>query len=426
MYTAPNLAHSFRTAITLFSSRVWTRLLIVSILSSVSFGLLLATLSWTILEETGSIILTSCVMAGMMIAQVPAGLITGSLVHRLGAKRVISWGLFLFSGILFLLALILALNSLDLGLAWLVILLNAIGCLLIGITGTANRSFGSLIVPEHLAPSSVVVFDIGVSFSFAMSPFVVGVGLNLLPAWLLLAVTAFVAISATVTWVVSGSGNPIGDIKYAGKTEFAAKSLIYRLFENKLIYKVLLLGLCVEITGFSYIAIIPVFIKEVLGGGPVEFGILVGLIGTGEFLGMAAMAVLILRVVRTGRIFMISVLLSLLACLSLFLSSSLILAYFLGSVVGILGAIFWAVQTSLLVETSGSNSRTQVLGLQQVTWGLGASGSLIVGLLATLVSVVTAVVILVAIGLSLLFVITVGWPDLRRHTVARKVAESGT
>ena len=93
---------------------------------------------------------------------------------------------------------------------------------------------------------------------------------------------------------------------------------------------------------------------------------------------------------------------------------------------GILGAIFWAVQTSLLVETSGSNSRTQVLGLQQVTWGLGASGSLIVGLLATLVSVVTAVVILVAVGLSLLFVITVGWPDLRRHTVARKVAESGT
>jgi len=49
-----------------------------------------------------------------------------------------------------------------------------------------------------------------------------------------------------------------------------------------------------------------------------------------------------------------------------------------------------------------------------------------VGLLATLVSVVTAVVILVAVGLSLLFVITVGWPDLRRHTVARKVAESGT
>ena len=226
--------------------------------------------------------------------------------------------------------------------------------------------------------------------------------------------------------MVSVSGNLIGDNKYAGETQFASKSFIYRLFENKLIYKVLLVGLFVEITGFSYIAIVPVFIKEVLGGGPVEFGILMGLIGTGEFLGMVVMAVLILRVVRTGRVFLISALLLLLACLSLFLSSSLMLAYFIGSVVGIMGAIFWAVQTSLLVETSGSNSRTQVLGLQQVTWGLGASGSLIVGLLATLVSVVAAVAILVAIGLLLLFVITVGWPDLQRHTVARKVAESGT
>ena len=426
MYTAPKVMHSFRTAIKLFDSRIWTRLLIVSILSSTSFGLLITTLSWAILEETGSIMLTSCVIVGMMVFQVPAGLISGSLVDRFGANRVVSWGLFLFSGILLLIALILALDALDLGLAWLVILLNAIGCLLIGITGTVKRSVGSLVVPENLATNSVVVLDIGVSFSFAISPFVVGLWLNLLPAWLLLSVAMMVAVSATVAWVISVSGNLIGDNKYADETEFASKSFIYRLFGNKLIYKVLLVGLFVEITGFSYIAIVPAFTKEVLGGGPMEFGTLMGLIGTGEFLGMVAMSVMISRVVRTGRVFLISVLLLLLACLSLFLSPSLVLAYFIGSVVGIAGAIFWVVQTGLLVEMSGSNNRTQVLGLQQVTWGLAASGSLVVGLLATLSSPVTAVVILVAIGLSLLFVVTVGWPDLRRHTVARKVAESGT
>jgi MFS family permease len=181
------------------------------------------------------------------------------------------------------------------------------------------------------------------------------------------------------------------------------------------------ISLAAELLAFNYMTLIPVFAKEVFDGGSGLLGVLNGTMPVGELFGAAFMAAFALRVAKPGRLLLISVAAIFMVGIPLGASNWLPGTLLLLAVIGGLGQMFFVTTSTLLLKETPPGARARVLGLQQLTWGAGALGGLVSGALATVLSPHLGIIIPSAVGLAVVIVIIVVFPELR--SVGGNVAE---
>ena len=159
--------------------------------------------------------------------------------------------------------------------------------------------------------------------------------------------------------------------------------------------------------------LIQVFAKEVFDGGSGLLGVLNGTMPAGELFGAAFMVAFALRVVKPGRLLMVSVAVIFMVGIPLGASSWLPGTLLLLALIGGLGQVFFVLTSTLLLREIPPGARARVLGLQQLTWGAGALGGLASGALATAFNPHPGIIIPSAVGLAVVIVIIVKFPELR-------------
>jgi MFS family permease len=81
---------------------------------------------------------------------------------------------------------------------------------------------------------------------------------------------------------------------------------------------------------------------------------------------------------------------------------------------GAVAQVFIVMSVALLLRETPPEARARILGLQQVTWGFGALGGLMSGILASTFSPHVGVVVPSALGIVILILIVVISSELRR------------
>jgi MFS family permease len=174
------------------------------------------------------------------------------------------------------------------------------------------------------------------------------------------------------------------------------------------------ISLAAEMLAFNFMTLVPVFSKEVFDGGAGLLGMLNGTMPVGELLGAGTMAILAARVVKPARLLVISVFIAFAIGIPLGASTWLPMTMLLLIGLGAVAQVFIVMSVALLLRETPPEARARILGLQQVTWGFGALGGLMSGILASTFSPHVGVVVPSALGIVILILIVVISSELRR------------
>jgi predicted MFS family arabinose efflux permease len=175
----------------------------------------------------------------------------------------------------------------------------------------------------------------------------------------------------------------------------------------------LAITLILNVFAFSYLSQQPVIARQELGVSDVLIGVLQSVEGAGAFIGAAFIAAFA-RPRHYTHIYMWGSLLFLVAIVLFSLSSTywitLIILFFAG--VGMSG--FATMQSAIMIFVSSPEMRGRALGAVAVFIGIGPFGQLGIGLLASILSPPTAVLITASIGIVFMLIAFVLYPAMRK------------
>lgn len=400
--------------ITVLQNPVFRRLWCLTMVGGLSIGATLTTLGWVVVEESGSPLLVSLVLVSFLGPQIFAGAIGGALADRFGRPRLIRLGTAARAVLSIVMALFLFVVP---GELYPLFLINVFSSLTSGATIPARRAFMADIVPTRQLASALALDEFAVTLMFIIGPVVTGTLLVFVDPgfiFLTLAMISMVAVvvvpNAPESGVARSStlGSPVRD------------SFIHQLFagfgyirRSRLLMAVIAISLTAEMLAFNYMILVPVFAKEVFEGGSVLLGLLNGTMPAGELIGSATMAFLAVRVSRPGRVLVISIAATFAIGIPLGASSWLPLTLVLLVAIGALAQVFFVTASTMLLRETPPEARARVLGLQQVTWGVGALGGLVSGAIASTLNPHLGVMIPSALGFVVIVAIYALSPELR-------------
>ena len=177
---------------------------------------------------------------------------------------------------------------------------------------------------------------------------------------------------------------------------------------------VLAITVAENMLAFPYIQLLPVFARDVLRTGPVEYGLLAAGDGIGSLLGSLAL-LWAGHVRRPGAVFVVGSMLMPLGVLLLGGSKVYWLSLACVAIAGMGNAIFGTFQSSIILGIAGEEVRGRAMGALTLAIGSGPLGSLQMGAVAGLAGAPVAVAISGALGLLCVAASALLVPDLRRY-----------
>ncbi|MBT3941337.1 MAG: MFS transporter [Chloroflexi bacterium] len=402
-------------AINVLKNPVFRRLWFVTMAGGLSVGATITTLGWVVVEESGSPFLVSLVLVSFMGPQLVAGPIGGVLADRFGRPRLIRLG----TASRAVLAIVMAVSLFTLPHELFpLFVINTLRSVTTGATIPSRRAFMADIVPSRQLTSALALDEFALTLMFIVGPVVTGSLLVFVEPgyiFLVLAVISTIAVA-----VVPDAPEGI-NARVPGVAPPVRGSFVRELFagfgyikRSRILLAVTAISLAAEMLAFNYMILIPVFAKEVFNGGSELLGVLNGTMPAGELIGAATMAVLAARVIWPGRVLTISIAMTFAIGIPLGASSWLPLTLVLLALIGGLGQAFFVMSSTMLLRETPSEARARVLGLQQVTWGAGALGGIVSGVIASTFNPHLGIIIPSALGLGIVLVIVVLSPELRQ------------
>ncbi len=394
---------------------VFRRLLCVTMAGGLSVGATLTTLGWVVVEESGSPFLVSLVLVTFMAPQMFAGPIGGVLADRYGRARLIRLGISSRAALSLVMATSLFLFPHELAPLFVIATLRAVAS---GSTIPSRRAFMADVVPPRQLTTALALDEFAITTVFIAGPVITGSLLLFLdPGFIFLGLAS---ISVLVVFLVPRA--PERSVRTADdRVSTERASFVRDLFEgfghvrrSRILLGVTAISLAAEMLAFNFMILVPVFAKEVFGGGAGLLGLLNGTMPIGELLGSALMAMFVARVARPGRPLIAGVLVAFAIGIPLGASTWLPATLALLVLLGAVGQVFFVMTTALLLRETPPEARARILGLQQVTWGVGALGGLMSGALASAFSPHIGVIVPSAIGLAVVILIVIASPELRR------------
>jgi MFS family permease len=418
-------------AIDALRNPVFRRLWFVTMIGGLNVGATITTLGWVVVEQSGSPLLVSLVVVTFQAPQLIAGPVGGVLADRYSRPRLIRLGI---SGRL-VLSLVMAssLFFLPHELAPLFVI-NLIRALTSGATIPSRRAFMADIVPPRLLTNALALDEFALTMVFIVGPVISGSLLLLVEPGVIfvgLACISVIGIALVPNSPESTGATGSPAASRPGRTGFNGVSSFFgELFEgfgyirrSRLLLAITATAFAAEMLAFNYLTLVPVFAKDVFGGGAGLLGALNGTMPIGELLGASLMAAFAARVMRPGRLMVFSIIGTFAVGIPLGASGWLPASLVLLAMVGGLAQIYFVMQSTLLLREAPVEARARVLGTQQVSWGAGALGGLMSGALASATNPHLGIVIPSCIGLVIVGIIIVVSPELRSGGRATVVDE---
>ncbi len=360
-----------------------------------------AVISWLIIQLTDSPFLVALVavvrMAPMAFAGPSAGIIADRFnpitVMRLSRAVMIATHLFMAS--------LIAIGSLDL---WQLYFIVGFGGAAWTFDMAARRSLTPELVNRQLLSNAIALEVLMFTGMLMLGPIVAG---SLVPHVSTAAFFAgFAVLIAISTFALSGVADnvePYERPRTSYRQSLADGFSVVR--GNPAIAGALLVAAASEGFAFSFIPLLPVFATDILGAGASGLGLMLAAEGFGAIAASLAVALMSRRDIAYGRLMLSGAGGSMLLGFGLAVSPWYGLTFALLVALGGTGALFFIMQSNVILTLTPRETRGRLIGLQMLVIGMFPLGALIVGTLASLLSPQTAVMIMSTIGIILLTVI---------------------
>ena len=175
----------------------------------------------------------------------------------------------------------------------------------------------------------------------------------------------------------------------------------------------LVITIILNLFGFSFMSMVPVIAKDVLGLSPFPTGVLMSAEGGGALFG-ALLIAFFANSKRFHQIYYGGASLYLL-CVIMFSVSPYFTSSFLLLLVGGFGLSgFAAMQSAIIIGYTPPEKRNRVMGVLATCIGFSPIGILTVGLLANQLGAAFAVMVMSGIGITLMIVAILIWPEMRK------------
>lgn len=353
-----------------------------------------------VLQVTGSAFSVAIMMFLRMLPMLLFGAVGGAFAETIDRRKFLIFGqmvMMITYAILFLLAWMGVVEIWQL----------AIGVFLGGVFWAIELPIRRIMIAEVAGLDrigSAIGLDLSTNnFTRALGPFIGGFLFELfgLPGTLVVGVSLY-ALAATLLYMV----------QYKASTPRSERGAILSNLQeglryvlgHRLILAVLIITMVMNIFGFSFISMVPVLAKEVMGLSPFPTGILMSAEGIGAFLG----ALLIAFYAKTRWFHQLYYFgsVTFLVCIIFFaLSTSFVFSFPLLVVAGFGLAGFAAMQSAIMIIDSPPEMRNRVMGVMTMCIGVGPFGALLIGALAETLGAPTAILITSTIGLTILILV---------------------
>ena len=412
-------------AIDAIRNPVFRRLWVVTMISGLSVGSTLTALGWVIVEESGDPFLVSLVLVTFLFPQMFAGPIGGVMADRYGRPRVIRLGISARASLSIMMAASLFVFPHEIAP---LLVINTVRSIAAGSTVPSRRAFMADIVPPRQLTTALALDEFAVTALFIAGPIVTGALLLLInPGWIFIGLACVSVVGVAI--VPSAAGAPAKAGREESVQAGRARTSFFRdLFDglnyirrSRMLLAVTGISLAAEMLAFNFMTLVPVFSKEVFDGGAGLLGLLNGTMPVGELLGAGTMAILAAKVIKPARLLVISVFIAFSIGIPLGASTWLPVTMLLLVGLGAVAQVFIVMTVALLLRETPPEARARILGLQQVTWGFGALGGLMSGILASAFSPHVGVIVPSILGIVILILIVVISSELRRD--GRKVED---
>ena len=395
----------------------------------VSRWMQMTTLSWFVLDQTGSTFSVGLVVFFGMVPFLFIGIFGGFLADKLDRKKLIVVTQFLNLVAAVIMSLLLLYGSVEYWYAYIAIIVPGLGW---SLDMPSRRSLIMDMMGSRGITNGVALDSVGMHVSKMVGPAVAGamiafVGVD--GSYVVL--TSFMTVGCLLILKVSQSKNRI-DVSTEIEEQKGLSQIYSNLvdgfkyvFTSQTISAVIVITIFMNLLLFPYMQMVTVVSKEVLNVGPLLMGILMASDGMGALIGSIGIASQD-RMKYHGRIYLYGSLLSL-GALFVFSSSSiyfisLVLLLFLG--IGTSG--FGTMQSTIVLLVSKPELRGRALGVVTIAIGAGPIGSLIIGAVSEWIGSSSALMINSVLGFILVAASGFLMPSIRGQILPATVSNQPT
>jgi MFS family permease len=352
---------------------------------------------YLVYDITSRPILLGIVNAGAAVPILVLALFGGAIADRLDRKKIIQGGQALNVGIVLVVAVLIATNTVT----WVHLL---VASMVQGGMWSFMMPARQAIIPEIVGQENITnglaINAAGMSAITLVAPAVAGILYSSLgPAGVYYVITGlgFMAIVFTTMIKYEGSGPARPDVAMLGDI----REGLAHISRNPMVLLLLLMGLATTLLAMPFRFLIPVFVVEIYGRGPEALGLLVSMMGLGSLVG--AMFIASLGKWKRGLLlilgsFMSGIGLLLVAMFPFYLAAAAIMV-----ILGLGDATRRTLNQTLIMEVVEDRYRGRVMGVFMMTFGLMPLGVLPA---AFAIEVLGAERVIALLGIGMLIVST--------------------
>ena len=360
-----------------------------------------AVIAWFIVQITDSPFLVALVAVARMAPMAFAGPTAGIMADRFNQITVMRISRAVMIATHLAMASLIAVGSLDL---WQLYFIVTFGGAAWTFDMAARRSLMPELVNRQSLSNAIALEVLMFTGMLMLGPIVAGA---LLPHISIAAFfVGFAVLIAISTFALSGVADnvePCERPRTSYRKSLADGFSVVR--GNPAIAGALLVAAVSEGFAFSFIPLLPIFATDILGAGSTGLGLMLAAEGFGAIAASLTVALMSRRDTAYGRLMLAGSGMAMLLGFGLAVSPWYGLTFALLIGLGGAGALFFIMQSNVILTLTPRETRGRLIGLQMLVIGMFPLGALIVGSLASLISPQAAVMIMSTIGLVLLSVI---------------------
>lgn len=355
-------------------SRNYTLLWSGLIVSNVGTWMQNVASGWLVLQLTDSPLWLGLLGLSFAIPMTLLPLLGGSVADRVNRVRLVLFAQTCAMVIAFALAALVWLGAVN---VWHILVANFLTAVVLAFDNPTRQALIPQLVPRRDLLNAISLNSATYNGAALIGPALAGVLLGPLGAgWLFfLNGVSFLAVILALTamrYVPTHSGG-----QHKSVLEGVTTGLTFA-YRNRMILALLVLSAITSIFGRSYQNLLPVFARDIMGGGPEAYGLLLSAAGAGALVGALGLAS-IRQVPRQGLVMSISGLVFALTLIAFTFVTTLTLGIILLFIAGITATVFGTLTTTFIQVASPDEMRGRVMSLYAITLiglpSLGALGS---------------------------------------------------
>lgn len=355
-------------------SRNYTLLWSGLIVSNVGTWMQNVASGWLVLQLTDSPLWLGLLGLSFAIPMTLLPLLGGSVADRVNRVRLVLFAQTCAMVIAFALAALVWLGAVN---VWHILVANFLTAVVLAFDNPTRQALIPQLVPRRDLLNAISLNSATYNGAALIGPALAGVLLGPLGAgWLFfLNGLSFLAVILALTAMRDVPTHSGGQHKSVLEGVTTGLTFAYR---NRMILALLVLSAITSLFGRSYQNLLPVFARDIMGGGPEAYGLLLSAAGAGALVGALGLAS-IRQVPRQGLVMSISGLVFALTLIAFTFVTTLTLGIILLFIAGITATVFGTLTTTFIQVASPDEMRGRVMSLYAITLiglpSLGALGS---------------------------------------------------